>query len=464
MSPLSRFAAVGRDSSDGETCGIAIDMGLGAFDRCQIRPTVGHRVIQPSNAEDDRRIRYDVPPIPQNPRVLNQGYRGLTTSSGTATEVLQETHLDGLYSHHGNYEPAWDLPWGTNDTPTAFNCESNLPADWTMNQHRISTGLRAPEPAQSRHRPYSETGLSQGAAKASTVTSAPLAAQSAEHLPEVPVDKAALIEKICDINKQLYDHATTLPPDPLDRSLGTGTTRSSSAATSPETQENQEPTGLESTDIRSQTASSHSGDEFAIDKTFALSHELIGVLNQLYPRFIQKYPDQDAPSHQPQTRSPSTLMQRHDATTAPSVPRTPCSLDEGSVLLILSSYLRVINIYETIFSHIQLSINETYGRAGRTAMRLPRLNIGAFSLPSCSVMEITVIIQLAEQLLSRLREITGLMDSYTRGEDHDAERGHDQGKTISCTDATLRCLRSRERELVKRTTQVKRSLLQLNIL
>ena len=212
--------------------------------------------------------------------------------------------------------------------------------------------------------------------------------------------------------------------------------------------------------------SSCSEDEFAIDKTFALSHELIAVLNQLYPRFTHQYPDVDTPSLQPQRRSTagSTWKQPRDVPSAPFTVRPPCSLDEGSVLLILSSYLRIINIYDTIFSHIEVSITQTYQKDGKTSMRLPRLNIGAFSLPSSSVMEITVIIQLAEQLLSRLREITGLMDSNPQSEDGDASAIHQQDKDTSCTDVTLRSLRSRERELMKRTTQVKRSLLQLNIL
>lgn len=416
------------------------------------------------NDQSNIALGYDLPPNPQNLRAFNQGYRGLTTSSGTATGVLQETSRDGLYSNPECYEQVWGLDWGTNDTPTTFNYEGNLPADWTMNQHRISTALNAPEPTQSRYSSYSEAGFSQGAAEASAVTSAAQVAQSTECIPEVQVDKAALIEKICEINKQLYHHATTLPPNPLLCSLGAGRTRICSAAASPEPHASQEPIGLEGTDTVSQTASSHNEDEFAIDKTFSLSHELIGILNELYPRFMHQYPDRDTASQQPQMRSMSSLIQHHNTQGTPSISRPPCPLDEGSVLLILSSYLRVINIYDTIFSHIQISINDTYGREGKTAMRLPRLNIGAFSLPSCSVIEIIVIIQLAEQLLSRLREITGLMDMNPRSEDRDSGGNSDQGKTMSCTDATLRSLRSRERELMKRTTQVKRSLLQLNIL
>jgi len=357
------------------------------------------------------------------------------------------------------------MPWSINDAPTNFNYDSNVPPDWTSNQYRATHAFVSPLPTQSRYSSHSEVRVSGGAAKSSRVTSVPEPAPSAEFFPDVRVDKATLIERICEINKQLYRHATTLPPDPSPHSSAPGTTRSSSAVTSPQTHESLDSIGDESANIRSQATSSHNEREFAIDETFSLSHELIGVLNQIYPRFTHRYPDLGMPSHQPSTTSSPSMTQHSSAQSTLSVTCPPYSLDEGSVLLILSSYLRVINIYDTIFSHIQNSISATNGREWKTSMRLPRLNIGAFSLPSCSVMEITVIIQLAEQLLSQLREITGLMDTNTRHEDHDTDGSHGQGQTVTgITDATLRSLRSREKEMMKRTTQVKRSLLQLNIL
>ena len=382
-------------------------------------------------------------------------------------EVLQETSVDGLYSHHGSYDTAWSLPWATNDTPMTFNYESNPSADWILNQHRVSNAFSAPEPHRSRYSSHSESGLSEDAAIPSAVTSAPQTMQSTKRSMEERIDNAALIEKLCDINNELYHHATTLPLNPVAHPVGSGTITSSPTAISVGTDGNQEPIASRPTDTHNQaTATSlQNGEEFAIDKTFSLSHELIGILNQLYPRFLREYPDPNRPSHQPLMQSTSTLMQQHGAHNPHSIPRPSSSLDEGSILLILSSYLRVINIYDTIFSHIQNCISETNGRDRKASMRLPRLNIGAFSLPSCSGMEITLIIQLAEQLLSRLREITSLMDSNTRPDENGSGGDVGQGR-IPCriTDTTLWCLRGRERELMKRMTQVKKSLLQLNIL
>ena len=85
--------------------------------------------------------------------------------------------------------------------------------------HHPSTSLRVLEPTQSQFISYSQAENFQGVDKARTGNSAPQPGQSMESFPEVQVDKAALIEKVCEINKQLYHHATTLPPSPLVRSL-----------------------------------------------------------------------------------------------------------------------------------------------------------------------------------------------------------------------------------------------------
>jgi hypothetical protein len=198
---------------------------------------------------------------------------------------------------------------------------------------------------------------------------------------------------------------------------------------------------------------------FAIDQAFLLSQQLIDLLNQVFPRFV------DRSSHGRRSSvassSSSNNNNKNIDTTKPIIPiRT---LDPASNLLVLSCHLRVLEIYGKIFRRIESSIKQQQQqlRTPVEQIRLPGLTIGVFSLQSSCGLQITVIIQLAKILLSRLRDIMNLMDTTTSSNTQDSDPSASLNEVA---DITLQAIKAREIETIKIVVRVKRSLEQSGML
>lgn len=282
------------------------------------------------------------------------------------------------------------------------------------------------------------------------------------------ITEATWLQKVAEINVRLFEHASIIPavhePPELSQS---GEKRVEASGTV-----------LNTSDCRGGNGQHQDGQgsEFAIDQTFLLSRQLIDILNQVYPRFHQRASSFEqamvSPSH---SQSPHRLHSRHYShSTNGSNPLAPCdypptSIDPGSGLLVLSCYLRVIDIYDKIFGHIRMCVAKTGTADPFTQIRLPGLTIGSFSLQSSSALQVTLFIQLAEQLLDRLRSIVALMDSTTlRGAKEEGgsnRQDRQDGSSLGdVTDVTLQAIRTREGEMVKRMNSVRRMLQQSGIM
>ncbi|GLA09606.1 hypothetical protein AnigIFM60653_011937 [Aspergillus niger] len=197
------------------------------------------------------------------------------------------------------------------------------------------------------------------------------------------------------------------------------------------------------------SAPDHDLDEdrptFAVDQTFLLSQQLIDLLSQ-----------QDAPSA---TGAPA----QSPPPGPPQLPRTLRSLDPASILLVLSCHLRVLESYSQMFAHVQAWQEHGGASLAATGIGLPALNIGAFSLPASSPrLQIAVILQLAEQLLSRLREMVLLPDvpalAATRSLCHEMGASHHSTAMHEVVSITLQAISARELGMTKTIAWIKRSL------
>ena len=214
--------------------------------------------------------------------------------------------------------------------------------------------------------------------------------------------------------------------------------------------------------------SSQQAKVFAVDQIFLLSQRLIDLLNQVYPRFTN---GQSRPSHSSAT-TPCSLTGGRDISTAmhpPSIPTPAINLDPGSMLLVLSCHLRLLEIYEKIFFHIECWIRDRNSPNPPPAVDIhfPGLNIGAFSLNSSSGLQVTLVIQLVEQLLSRLRDMTLLMDASTAAVAMEVGSKAESGREASANpftslsevgDVALQAVKSRESDTIKNISRVKRLL------
>ncbi|KAJ5711079.1 hypothetical protein N7488_005235 [Penicillium malachiteum] len=141
-----------------------------------------------------------------------------------------------------------------------------------------------------------------------------------------------------------------------------------------------------------------SNNDVAIDQTFMITWQLLEILNTQHP--------------------PSIGMDRGSC----SWGTFSHSLDHGTLLLIFSSYLRLLDVYSAIFRQLHSSLSSHPSRPSTSASfnhpsspfcgtdapnhgslsRFPTLRIGDFSLQAPSSLHTLLVVQLAEQLLQRI--------------------------------------------------------------
>jgi Fungal Zn(2)-Cys(6) binuclear cluster domain len=178
-------------------------------------------------------------------------------------------------------------------------------------------------------------------------------------IQEPPVSKVHYVRQLAELNIGLYDHAAALPPKTTN-----------------------------STNNASKKAPTKGGKRFAIDQTFHLTQTLIDILSRLYPHTsndITFSPKDNLPQSQP---------------------------DQGTILLILSCYNRVMDIYEVIFHHMQGCIRHSITPTmtdGQT-ITLPPVRIGSFapSDTSAIAIQMMLIIMLASRLFDQLQDVVGV--------------------------------------------------------
>lgn len=129
--------------------------------------------------------------------------------------------------------------------------------------------------------------------------------------------------------------------------------------------------------------------------------------------------------------------------------------EDASLLLVLSCYQRLIEIYGAILGNMQACLDRSAITAPEDYVRMPDIKVGSFSLPDSSALQITLILQLARHLLRRI----GAM--ITRLNQKSLEM---TSATDPLASVTLQTVSSRENELIERITKLRNTLVTLDIL
>ena len=222
-----------------------------------------------------------------------------------------------------------------------------------------------------------------------------------------PNSAAFCIQQLAGLSVSLHAHAATIPP-PSSQSLPSQVCQSKDAS----------PVESGTAEVRSPNATPLDRDTqkrqgFEIDHTFRLTQTLIDIYPCFISTAIQRQPDQShthSNPQNPQQVAESESLQSIDETNHPHVtPPRKSTIDQASILLLLSCHLRLIDIYESIFSHIQACMESSKRSAchAEQTMHAPELRIGSFA-PSASAaipMQVMLVIHLASQLLDRAREL-----------------------------------------------------------
>ncbi|KAJ5578559.1 uncharacterized protein N7459_007523 [Penicillium hispanicum] len=176
--------------------------------------------------------------------------------------------------------------------------------------------------------------------------------------------------------------------------------------------------------------------DFAIDQTFHLSHRLIEIINKLYPRYLE------TARMQTQGMSPEKSLE--------STPPEPL-IDQGSCLLILSCYTRLIETYDRIFANMQGCLDRSSVTAREDYVTMPSVQVGSFSLPHSSSLQIVLILQLARQLLSRMGEIIKAVQPGKRTSSPDVTAPESPTGSLLLSSA-FETVSAEEERLIKRIT------------
>jgi len=192
-----------------------------------------------------------------------------------------------------------------------------------------------------------------------------------------PDSTKSLVRKLSQLNVDLSDHKATLPPlsihDDLPHDLDVACPQS---------------------------------EKYVLEDTFRLTQNLI----EIYPGFLHLFinctpssksttPDSDFISTSVEYDERSFSSTASSSTTSS---HTKEPLDHASILLLISCHLRVIDIYDTLFKHMDTCISQRglAKNARQAALSAPTLMIGNYIPPPSSAvpMQMLLLVQFASQL------------------------------------------------------------------
>lgn len=299
---------------------------------------------------------------------------------------------------------------------------------------------------------------------------------------EISLPIAHYIRKLADLNVSLYEHATTIPPQSATSDSQVAQMMAASAGSSKRKTFSKLPT---QEDIEK-------GKMFAIDQTFKLTQTLIEILVRLYPRFDSRVVQHEAdllPFLSLRTAENSTALapellqtslgslnsyqRREDSINNKSHQSQTCSsdnppLDQGTVLLILSCYHRLVDIYDGIFGHMQACIKHSITPVtvdGQT-FRLPPLKVGEYVAPASAAiaMQMMLVIRMSSQLFNQMQEVMGVGNMASTDPADNAVRGVSSRPQSGFTDMACHAMQMRACSMSERISSTRVMLLQSGVI
>ncbi|KAK5992324.1 Isoflavipucine cluster transcription factor [Cladobotryum mycophilum] len=232
-----------------------------------------------------------------------------------------------------------------------------------------------------------------------------------------PQCRIVTIRQLSDLNVELYAHAATVPKPPMSLS---------------------EPLNWKD-------------KNFAIDRTFQLSQRLIEILNRQYPRYLE-----------------TASMSGSEPVSSDALQVADIETDDGSCLLILSCYIRLVGIYDNIFGNMQACLDRSSVIAREDHAKLPDVKFGSFSLPNSSALQIVLILQLARNLLNRMGEIVKAAGFNAQKSQSNPENPNTtesiEGPTNCLLPSAVKTVIYQENRLMTRITELRNTLIAMNIL
>jgi len=204
-----------------------------------------------------------------------------------------------------------------------------------------------------------------------------------------PQSERECIRKLSQLSADLFEHGHTIPPMSIYEPP---------------------PVGNGDHGVPQENQGGQDLSKYSVSETLRLTQSLIDI----YPAFLNAFlphptsQSSNASSAWSSGSMSNTYFQnaQHTSTSSTASPhkRSPQSLDHSSILLILSCHLRLLSIYEALFTHMQTC----YDQRGvpksphEASLQVPLLKIGDFVPPPSAAipMQMLLVVQFASQLFN----------------------------------------------------------------
>lgn len=194
-----------------------------------------------------------------------------------------------------------------------------------------------------------------------------------------------------------------------------------------ETSEHTTPERSRSCSLSTESGKSPMNGPICLDDALTLTKDLIELLDRLqspeYPSTqseMSKF-DDEAFRNMSQDMALGTSIQHLDISVSKkrmSIPNV-ISEDPFTILLFMSCYVRLIDIYKLLFARIRLVLNKEGPRAASPLLlrsQLPTIVVGPFSLRSNPNLEVILIIELVDSVIAHIGHAARLLTPGATGD------------------------------------------------
>ncbi|KHN94244.1 Zn(2)-C6 fungal-type DNA-binding domain protein [Metarhizium album ARSEF 1941] len=135
------------------------------------------------------------------------------------------------------------------------------------------------------------------------------------------------------------------------------------------------------------------------------------------------------------------------------------SSDPGNSMFVLSIYVRLLDMYQKVFSLVRMELSQADAEAAFRFWRLPDVQVGSFAVDPSPSLQMSLTVQLAEEFLARLRVATAALDpalSNGGGSKGVADDGG-SGKSMfsDVVDISFRAVKTKEESLGKHLAELR---------
>jgi hypothetical protein len=133
-------------------------------------------------------------------------------------------------------------------------------------------------------------------------------------------------------------------------------------------------------------------------------------------------------------------------------------LDPGTGLLVLSTYVRLLDLYQKVFQLVHSEVAVSSSCSTFRLCKLPDVSIGSFPVASALSLQMALTMRLAEDFLSNLRAATAsfsqrLPDFATR-----CQQGGGQASLWGVVDVSFTAIREREQDVSRDLVEIRHKL------